>query len=306
MTCSNDQDAHDPRRDPPSAARRRPDGVRGGPADPRPCPAQARARHRRHAGGAGVRRGLRHAGGASRPRSHRRMVRRLGATPRRDARHRVRRRSRLRHHRNAGVPAVCQQLRLLLGLFRQDQRAFPGADAAVPGRDGRLHADPRPLQPVRLVRGHERDRLRADRLQAGRLGDRRCAQLHRHQFARRLHDAGRHRADLFAGRRARFLLAGRARRRQPARSGDRRRLLPGRLRPADQGGDGAVPLLAQRRPRGGALAGLRDLLRRDGWRSACSASPSSSIPSSPATPMSSARCTRSSSGLPASERWSAA
>ena len=154
---------------------------------------------------------------------------------------------------------------LLLAVLREGRHLLPHADADLPGGHDRLLPDRGHLRPVRLVRADGGVGVRADRLPArGTRADPGRAQLRRHQQRRRLPVAVRHRRHLRPHRGAQHGPDRRLHRPSPAGRARRGRLPADRLGPADQVRDRAVPLLARRRARGRAHAGLRAVLRRDG------------------------------------------
>ena len=151
-----------------------------------------------------------------------------------------------------------------VALLRDPGPDLPRPRARVRRGHGRVLPERGPVQPLRVLRAHERQRVCADRLPLG--GVRPApggADLRGLQHGRgRLHPL-RDRDPLRAHRRAE---PGPDRRRPVPRA--RRRAGGGGVRVSvhrvhGQGGGGAVPLLARRRLRGGAHAGLRDLLGRD-------------------------------------------
>ena len=192
------------------------------------------------------------------------MVRRLDAARGPGDRHQLRRRPDRGCRRRPRGTAIHGHVRVRVGVLRRDPRAFSRADAAVPGGDLRLLPDPRPVQPVRLVRGDERRRLRTDRLSTGGVGADRGAQFHRRQHNRQLSAAERNRLAVRGRRHARLRRARGGGGPPCPRSGDPVCVLPDRYGVPDQGRDGAVSFLAGRGACCGAKPGLRDLLGRYG------------------------------------------
>ena len=177
----------------------------------------------------------------------------------------LRRRAARRRARRARRHAHDRRARLRLALLRGRGAARPGDPARLPRRDGRLHAERRPLQHVRLVRADERLRVRA--LPATAMRDPGAAsgrdQLRGHEHDRRAARAVGHRARLRTHRRAQPRPDRRvARHAPPGRAGRRVVRLPARRLPG-QGGRGAVPLLARGRLRGRTRAGVRRVRGRD-------------------------------------------
>ena len=154
---------------------------------------------------------------------------------------------------------------LLLAVLRAGGHLLPRAHADLPGGHDRLLPDRRHLRPVRLVRADGGGGLRPDRLPArGTRAAAGRAQLRHHQQRRRLPVAVGHRADLRPHRRAEHGPDRGQYRPASARRAGRGGVPARHRRSADQERDRPVPLLAGRRARGGAHAGLRAVLRRDG------------------------------------------
>ena len=147
---------------------------------------------------------------------------------------------------------------------RHGRASLPCARAHLPRRDGRLLPVGRPLHRLRVLRAHERERVRPRRLprRAARAA-RGLAELRGHELGRRADAAARHRARLRAHGRAEPRADRRGARPPRARRAGGRRLRPRDLRLLRQGRDRALPLLDGRRLRRGADVDLPALRGRD-------------------------------------------
>src|SRR6185437_1696608 len=154
---------------------------------------------------------------------------------------------------------------LLLALLRARRDVLPRPHADIPCRYGWLLPDRRYLRHVRLVRAHGRVRVRAHRVPARRTRSAaRRIELRDHQQRRRLPVIVGNSADLRPDRRAQHGADRPRPHRPPCRRSRGRLFSPDYLGLAGQGRDRAIPLLAGRRARRSAHAGLRAVLRSDG------------------------------------------